>query len=106
MIWSRESPIDLGVVGDEGHLQVVLDDGMPPTGDADAPSLYELGATVAQLGRGGGEGGDHIHYGYGARDLLQFGRGLLDGGAYLGEDAALDALDLVAGAEHPRFVLL
>ena len=50
---------------------------MPATGDADTPPFYDLGAAVAQLGRRGGEGGDHIHHGYGARDLLQFGRASL-----------------------------
>src|SRR5919107_1373476 len=99
-------PAHLGVVGDEGHLQVVLDDGMPPTGDPDAPPFHDFGATVAQFGRRGGERGDHIHDGYGARDLLQFRRRLLDGGANLGEDAPLDALHRVARPEHPRFVLL
>jgi hypothetical protein len=84
----------------------VLDDGMPSTGDPDAPPFRHLGAAVAQAGRRSGEGGDHVDDGYGAGDLLQFGRCLLDGGAYLGEDAPLDALDLLAGPEHPRFMLL
>src|SRR3712207_2151219 len=52
------------------------------------------------------EGSYHIPGRDGARYFLQLWSCILDGGPYLGEDPALEPLDLVAGSEHPRFVLL
>src|SRR3712207_3626840 len=52
------------------------------------------------------EGSYHIPGRDGARYFLQLWSCILDRGPYLGEDPALEPLDLVAGGEHPRFVLL
>src|SRR4028119_1656909 len=73
-------------VGEEGRRAVGLDDRVAPAGDEDAAPVRDLGAAVAQLRGGGGEGGDHVDDGDGAGHLLELGGRLLDGGPGLAGD--------------------